>query len=149
MHSHLMFTADKRRHCYVANPAHVVMDSAVPAHADPKTARADEINSIIHQQGKVHYGSACYPCRQRKVKCDNKIPCQNCLKRNYPNLCSDVPKTSGEHDIRESHATKRQKMSISGDGKQRSDRSSSWDNSRWKSPHTKKQDFSSLSEAVG
>src|SRR6187402_1737440 len=37
-------------------------------------------------------GTACWPCRQRKVKCDNKQPCENCVKRDHANLCSYNPK---------------------------------------------------------
>ena len=37
-------------------------------------------------------GTACWPCRQRKVKCDNKHPCENCVKRDHASLCSYNPK---------------------------------------------------------
>lgn len=68
---------------------------------------ADQVSTLIHGQGKVRYGTACYPCKQRKVKCDNTLPCKNCQKRDYPNLCSYVPKTGGnEHD----RPVKRQRM---------------------------------------
>lgn len=36
-------------------------------------------------------GTACWPCRQRKVKCDNKHPCENCVKREHQQLCSYKP----------------------------------------------------------
>lgn len=39
-------------------------------------------------------GTACWPCRQRKVKCDNKSPCENCVKREHPQLCSYKPNRS-------------------------------------------------------
>lgn len=39
-------------------------------------------------------GTACWPCRQRKVKCDNKNPCENCVKREHPQLCSYKPNRS-------------------------------------------------------
>ena len=39
-------------------------------------------------------GTACWPCRQRKVKCDNKQPCENCVKREHPQLCSYKPNRS-------------------------------------------------------
>lgn len=32
--------------------------------------------------------------RQRKVKCDNKQPCENCVKREHPQLCSYKPNRS-------------------------------------------------------
>ncbi|MBE3045769.1 Zn(II)2Cys6 transcription factor [Candidatus Bathyarchaeota archaeon] len=36
-------------------------------------------------------GTACWPCRQRKVKCDAQEPCTNCVKREHPQLCSYKP----------------------------------------------------------
>lgn len=41
-------------------------------------------------------GTACWPCRQRKVKCDNKQPCENCVKREHPQLCSYKPNRSAK-----------------------------------------------------
>uniref|UniRef100_A0A8H7TRS8 Zn(2)-C6 fungal-type domain-containing protein n=1 Tax=Bionectria ochroleuca TaxID=29856 RepID=A0A8H7TRS8_BIOOC len=38
--------------------------------------------------------TACWPCRQRKVKCDNKQPCENCVKREHAQLCSYKPNKS-------------------------------------------------------
>ncbi|EWG44637.1 hypothetical protein FVEG_05647 [Fusarium verticillioides 7600] len=54
----------------------------------------EEANRIIHSHRKVRYGTACWPCRQRKVKCDNKQPCENCVKREHPRLCSYKPNRS-------------------------------------------------------
>ncbi|KAF9875299.1 hypothetical protein CkaCkLH20_07119 [Colletotrichum karsti] len=57
----------------------------------------EEANRIIHSHRKVRYGTACWPCRQRKVKCDNKQPCENCVKREHPQLCSYKPNRNGSH----------------------------------------------------
>ncbi|KAL2150533.1 hypothetical protein VTH82DRAFT_7096 [Thermothelomyces myriococcoides] len=54
----------------------------------------EEASRIIHSHRKVRYGTACWPCRQRKVKCDNKNPCENCVKREHPQLCSYKPNRS-------------------------------------------------------
>ncbi|KAH8662771.1 fungal-specific transcription factor domain-containing protein [Ilyonectria robusta] len=43
---------------------------------------------------KVQYGTACWACRQRKVRCDNKQPCENCVERDYAQLCSYEPNHS-------------------------------------------------------
>ncbi|KAG5985853.1 hypothetical protein E4U54_005757, partial [Claviceps lovelessii] len=51
----------------------------------------EEASRIIHSHRKVRYGTACWPCRQRKVKCDNKQPCENCVKREHSHLCSYKP----------------------------------------------------------
>ncbi|KAI2621855.1 fungal-specific transcription factor domain-containing protein [Xylaria nigripes] len=42
-----------------------------------------------------HKGTACWPCRQRKVRCTNDLPCENCVKREHPQLCSYKPNRSG------------------------------------------------------
>jgi hypothetical protein len=34
---------------------------------------------------------ACYPCRQRKVKCDQTVPCKTCVVREHPELCTYHP----------------------------------------------------------
>jgi hypothetical protein len=51
-----------------------------------------QLHSLIHIAG-----TACWPCRQRKVKCDNKSPCENCVKREHPQLCSYKPNRAPTH----------------------------------------------------
>ncbi|TVY38971.1 hypothetical protein LOCC1_G006390 [Lachnellula occidentalis] len=46
-----------------------------------------EIRQILHKRTK-RARTSCYPCRTRKVKCDKGLPCENCSKRGYPELCS-------------------------------------------------------------
>lgn len=36
---------------------------------------------------RMSQAKACYPCRQRKVKCDHGQPCQTCQKRRHPEIC--------------------------------------------------------------
>lgn len=69
----------------------------------------EEASRIIHSHRKVRYGTACWPCRQRKVKCDNKQPCDNCVKRDHPQLCSYKPNRSNAPKINSeaSHGRKR------------------------------------------
>ncbi|GAB1319863.1 hypothetical protein MFIFM68171_10073 [Madurella fahalii] len=66
------------------------------AHESPnlEDLTPEEANRIIHSHRKVRYGTACWPCRQRKVKCDNKSPCENCVKREHAQLCSYKPNRS-------------------------------------------------------
>lgn len=59
----------------------------------------EEASRIIHSHRKVRYGTACWPCRQRKVKCDNKQPCENCVKREHPQLCSYKPNRSAKSTV--------------------------------------------------
>ncbi|KAI0480161.1 fungal-specific transcription factor domain-containing protein [Xylariaceae sp. FL0804] len=54
----------------------------------------EQASHIIHSHRKVRYGTACWPCRQRKVKCTNDLPCENCVKRDHPQLCSYKPNRS-------------------------------------------------------
>lgn len=60
-------------------------------------------------------GTACWPCRQRKVKCDNKQPCENCVKREHPQLCSYKPnrsaKSTASVDLT-GHVNKKRALSI-------------------------------------
>ncbi|KAK5659584.1 hypothetical protein OQA88_786 [Cercophora sp. LCS_1] len=66
------------------------------AHESPNVddLTPEEASRIIHSHRKVRYGTACWPCRQRKVKCDNKSPCENCVKREHAQLCSYKPNRS-------------------------------------------------------
>ncbi|KAI0535139.1 fungal-specific transcription factor domain-containing protein [Xylaria digitata] len=54
----------------------------------------EQASHIIHSHRKVRYGTACWPCRQRKVRCTNDLPCENCIKREHPQLCSYKPNRS-------------------------------------------------------
>ncbi|KAK4246896.1 fungal-specific transcription factor domain-containing protein [Corynascus novoguineensis] len=82
----------------------------------------EEANRIIHSHRKVRYGTACWPCRQRKVKCDNKSPCENCVKREHPQLCSYKPNrtaTTGKGTPSSSeHTTPGRKRPRSSDGQE-------------------------------
>ncbi|KAL1872437.1 hypothetical protein VTK73DRAFT_1515 [Phialemonium thermophilum] len=78
----------------------------------------EEANRIIHTHRKVRYGTACWPCRQRKVKCDNKSPCDNCVRREHAQLCSYKPNKSAasksasvSSDYPTAHATRKREHS--------------------------------------
>ncbi|KAK7962124.1 uncharacterized protein PG986_002949 [Apiospora aurea] len=86
------------------------MPKSQDAHVSVEELTPEEASRIIHSHRKVRYGTACWPCRQRKVKCDNKQPCENCVKREHPQLCSYKPNRSnvakqGSADI--THGQKR------------------------------------------
>ncbi|KAJ4391548.1 hypothetical protein N0V93_005166 [Gnomoniopsis smithogilvyi] len=75
----------------------------------------EEASRIIHSHRKVRYGTACWPCRQRKVKCDNKQPCENCVKREHPQLCSYKPNRSAKSTASADaagHVNKKRALSI-------------------------------------
>src|ERR1700742_416861 len=62
-----------------------------PAEDDTDNASRDhpsQIDQIIRRKRKVRKARVCYPCRQRKVKCDYGTPCQRCIDREHPDLCS-------------------------------------------------------------
>ena len=48
----------------------------------------EEIDAIIRNKRKARDPKACYACHRRKVKCDRKQPCDSCIKRDHPELCS-------------------------------------------------------------
>lgn len=68
---------------------------------------------LIHDSSII--GTACWPCRQRKVKCDNKQPCENCVKREHPQLCSYKPNRSAKSNASADaagHVNKKRALSI-------------------------------------
>ncbi|TVY56054.1 Protein RDR1 [Lachnellula cervina] len=116
-------------------------NNQVPPKNDSLTSLTpDEANRIIHSHRKVRYGTACWPCRQRKVKCDNKHPCENCVKRDHASLCSYNPKQN---------ATK-QTASAAGNKRARSpgsESSSRKEDDRW--PRTTDEDDPNESRYLG
>ncbi|BCR92277.1 Zn(II)2Cys6 transcription factor [Aspergillus chevalieri] len=47
-----------------------------------------EIDRVLQQRRKQRESRACYPCRQRKVKCDGTQPCRTCRRRGHPEICA-------------------------------------------------------------
>ncbi|KAB8231353.1 Zn(II)2Cys6 transcription factor [Aspergillus alliaceus] len=59
-----------------------------------------EIDRVLQLKRKQREAKACYPCRQRKVKCDSGQPCRTCQKRGHPQICVyDVTKDSSRHSF--------------------------------------------------
>src|SRR5689334_14992659 len=52
----------------------------------------EEARRILRRRRKTTRTS-CYPCRSRKVRCDKQLPCDSCVQRGYPDLCSYTNKT--------------------------------------------------------
>lgn len=48
----------------------------------------DEIDAVLRNKRKARDPKACYACHRRKVKCDRGLPCDSCVKRDHPELCS-------------------------------------------------------------
>ncbi|KAL4863534.1 hypothetical protein BDV12DRAFT_202008 [Aspergillus spectabilis] len=46
-----------------------------------------EIDRVLRLKRKQRESKACYPCRQRKVKCDGSHPCRTCVRRDHPQIC--------------------------------------------------------------
>jgi hypothetical protein len=55
-----------------------------------------DVDSIIRKKRKQREYKACYPCRSRKVKCDQNVPCKSCVDRHHPEYCTYHP-PSEEH----------------------------------------------------
>ncbi|OJJ06738.1 hypothetical protein ASPVEDRAFT_140590 [Aspergillus versicolor CBS 583.65] len=47
-----------------------------------------EIDRVLRLKRKQRESKACYPCRQRKVKCDGAHPCRTCVRREHPQICA-------------------------------------------------------------
>lgn len=45
------------------------------------------IDQLLANRRRRSYPKACYPCRCRKIRCDHRNPCGNCLKHEQPKLC--------------------------------------------------------------
>ncbi|RDW67261.1 Zn(II)2Cys6 transcription factor [Aspergillus mulundensis] len=54
----------------------------------PNTVERQEIDRVLRLKRKQRESKACYPCRQRKVKCDGSQPCRTCVKRDHPEICA-------------------------------------------------------------
>lgn len=48
----------------------------------------EDIELTLRKKRKVREHKSCYPCRRRKVKCNNEIPCKNCMARDHAYLCT-------------------------------------------------------------
>lgn len=48
----------------------------------------EDIDLALRKKRKVREYKSCYPCRRRKVKCNNDIPCTNCRARDHAYLCT-------------------------------------------------------------
>lgn len=59
--------------------------------ADDSQQSRSDINAILRKKRKIREHKACYPCRQRKVRCDSNVPCKTCVDRNHAELCTWNP----------------------------------------------------------
>ncbi|KAL4932395.1 Zn(II)2Cys6 transcription factor [Aspergillus undulatus] len=55
--------------------------------ASPNIER-QEIDRVLILKRKQRESKACYPCRQRKVKCEGGHPCRTCARRDHPEICA-------------------------------------------------------------
>src|SRR5271170_6151695 len=60
------------------------MDTAHQAEAET-TVNSDL--EVLRRKRKARGQRACYPCRQRKVRCNYETPCKTCVDRDHPELC--------------------------------------------------------------
>ncbi|KAK0268852.1 hypothetical protein LTR35_015274 [Friedmanniomyces endolithicus] len=58
--------------------------------AEPVPPQSD-VDDFLRKKRKAREHKACYPCRQRKVRCDLSRPCRTCSDRDHPELCSYHP----------------------------------------------------------
>lgn len=62
-----------------------------PVNSTVTKLAAHEVDTILRQRRKYRLQRACYPCRQRKVRCDYQIPCKTCTERAHEELCAYEP----------------------------------------------------------
>lgn len=80
----------------MAGVLHVTPDVAKAEYSDDESTKREgllemdqeEVDAIIRNKRKVRDPKACYACHRRKVKCDRNLPCDSCVKRDHPELCS-------------------------------------------------------------
>ncbi|GLA94091.1 hypothetical protein AtubIFM57143_001037 [Aspergillus tubingensis] len=60
----------------------------------------EEIDRVLRQKRNQREARACYPCRQRKVKCDSTQPCRTCRRRGHPQICVYGQDSSGSKKSR-------------------------------------------------
>ena len=64
------------------------MDSSFrSANAHAESVAQSDVDEILRRKRKARGQRACYPCRQRKVKCNYGTPCKTCADRDHPELC--------------------------------------------------------------
>jgi hypothetical protein len=62
-------------------------EAARQATAQAESVAYPEVDEILRRKRKARGQRACYPCRQRKVKCNYETPCKRCADRDHPELC--------------------------------------------------------------
>ncbi|TPR00951.1 putative integral membrane protein [Aspergillus niger] len=60
----------------------------------------EEIDRVLRMKRNQREARACYPCRQRKVKCDSTQPCRTCRRRGHPQICVYDQDSSGSKKAR-------------------------------------------------
>ncbi|OAP55451.1 hypothetical protein AYL99_10424 [Fonsecaea erecta] len=70
-----------------------------PTPRKPDLLSREDIDEVLRQRRDNRTPRACYPCHQRKVKCNYVKPCQTCLDRGYPEICIyDAPRAKSFPD---------------------------------------------------
>lgn len=46
------------------------------------------LKEVLRSRQEARNRKSCDPCRERKVRCDERYPCATCSKRGYPDLCN-------------------------------------------------------------
>ena len=64
-----------------------------------------EVDDFLRRKRKAREHKACYPCRQRKVRCDLARPCRTCVEREHPELCDYHPPSKKQNTSSSSSAT--------------------------------------------
>ncbi|GAD99121.1 Zn(II)2Cys6 transcription factor [Paecilomyces variotii No. 5] len=65
------------------------------AEENPYPYDTSVVRELLRQRRKTRAVKSCFPCRERKVRCDGTVPCSSCVRRGHEDLCL-APK-SGEN----------------------------------------------------
>jgi hypothetical protein len=90
-------------------------NSPTAAHPSPENSSQQRLNSpyphdtslvdaLLKRKRKTRSITSCYPCRQRKVRCDGHVPCSSCVKRDHAELCQ-VPGGRGRQRTVQSYVS--------------------------------------------
>lgn len=68
-------------------PHPVPENSSQPQLNNPYPYDTSVVDALLQRKRKTRSITSCYPCRQRKVRCNGHVPCSSCVKRDHPELC--------------------------------------------------------------
>ncbi|PKS06183.1 hypothetical protein jhhlp_007500 [Lomentospora prolificans] len=66
---------------------------------------------LLKTKRKPRTTKSCFPCRHRKVRCDGRVPCSSCIRRDHASLCRTANPTGEARSSPQSHVIPSKSMS--------------------------------------